>query len=112
MGSGVASHPTDAGTYSCPTGEARKPGNLDGFLDNLFEPVLSPGFSVSGLPTIPFALGLGWRLGLEPGHSCSSQALALMLYIVPSGSGTRPGPEQTHEGRGLYWAHPAGLPHG
>nr|XP_034363961.1 myosin XVB [Arvicanthis niloticus] len=30
---------------SGPPGEARKPGNLDGFLDHLFEPVLSPGFS-------------------------------------------------------------------
>nr|XP_042139057.1 LOW QUALITY PROTEIN: myosin XVB [Peromyscus maniculatus bairdii] len=28
-----------------PPGEARKPGNLDGFLDHLFEPVLSPGVS-------------------------------------------------------------------
>ncbi|KAL1779953.1 myosin XVB [Sigmodon hispidus] len=30
---------------SGPPGEARKPGGLDGFLDHLFEPVLSPGSS-------------------------------------------------------------------
>lgn len=100
--------PIDAGTYSCPTGEASRPGNLDGFLDHLFEPVLTPGVSVSGFPSIPSALGLG----LGPGNSCPSQALDLTMPIVPSGFGTRLGPEQTHEGRGLYWAHPAGLPHG
>ena len=56
--------PIDAGTYSCPTGEASKPENLDGFVDHLFEPALAPGFSVSGLHTFPFALGLGPGLGL------------------------------------------------
>uniref|UniRef100_A0A8C2MHB8 Myosin XVB n=1 Tax=Cricetulus griseus TaxID=10029 RepID=A0A8C2MHB8_CRIGR len=30
---------------SGPPGEARKPGNMDGFLDYIFEPVLSSGFS-------------------------------------------------------------------
>ncbi|KAH0518668.1 Unconventional myosin-XVB [Microtus ochrogaster] len=30
---------------SSPPGEARKPGSLDGFLDHIFEPVLSGGFS-------------------------------------------------------------------
>lgn len=31
----------------CPTGEVQRSGSLDGFLDQIFQPVMSSGLSVS-----------------------------------------------------------------
>lgn len=77
----------DAAMYPCSAGEARKPGSLDGFLDHIFEPVLSGGFSVSRLPSRSFALVLG------RGHPfCFSRALALTLNVSPFRIWNKAGP--------------------
>lgn len=70
----------DVAMYPCPTGEARKPGSLDGFLDHIFEPVLSGGFSVSSLPPprlLCFGAGVWPPLLFLPGSSSDTECLSL-----------------------------------
>lgn len=92
MGVQGAPHPRVTPS-SGPTGESQTSGNLDGFLDHLFQPVLSPGHSVSVLhthptPSLPLPhRGLHCLSHLSQGSSSDPVAYGFRPYRIWSKAG-------------------------